>query len=74
MFTHLNIHEHTWTYADRNTSRLINHILIDRRRHLSILDVPSFRELTDTGHFLVFPKVRERFAVSTQPTQTFVME
>jgi hypothetical protein len=39
--------------------------LIDRRRHSSILDAPSFRGADcDTDHYLVVAKVRERQAVS----------
>jgi hypothetical protein len=43
----------------------IDHILIDRRRHSSILDVRSFRAADcGTDHYLVVAKVRERLAVS----------
>ena len=45
----------------------IDHILIDRRRQSSILDVRSFRGAEcDTDHYLVVAKVRERLAVSKQ--------
>jgi hypothetical protein len=53
----------------------IEHILIDRRRHSSILDVRSFRpEDCDTDHYLVVAKFRERLAVSKQTTQIIHME
>jgi hypothetical protein len=44
----------------------IDHILRDRRRHSSILDVRSFRGTDcDSDHYLVVAKVRERLAVSS---------
>jgi len=39
MFPYRNIHKYTWTSPDGKTHNLIHHILIDRRWHLSILDV-----------------------------------
>jgi hypothetical protein len=45
----------------------IDHILIDRRWHSSILDIRSFRAADcDTDHYLVVSKFRERLAVSKQ--------
>jgi endonuclease/exonuclease/phosphatase family metal-dependent hydrolase len=42
----------------------IDHILIDRRRHSSILDVRSVRGAdSHSDHYLVLAKVRERLAV-----------
>jgi hypothetical protein len=38
-----NIHKVTWMFPDGTTHSQIDHILIDRRRHSSILDVRSFR-------------------------------
>ena len=50
----------------------INHVLIDRRRNSSVLDVRSFRGADcDTDHCLVIAKVRERLAVGKQATQRF---
>ena len=42
-------------------------ILIDGRRHLSIIDVRNFRGADcDTDHYLVVAKVTERLAVIKQ--------
>jgi hypothetical protein len=43
----------------------IDHILVNRRRHLNVLDVRSFRAADcDSGHYLVVATVRERLAVN----------
>jgi len=48
----------------------MDHILVDRRWHSSILDVQSFRGADcDTDHYLVIEKVREKLAVSKQATE-----
>ncbi|PNF36586.1 hypothetical protein B7P43_G15045 [Cryptotermes secundus] len=68
---HRNIHKFTWTSPDGKIHNQIEHILIDRRRHASILDGRLFRAADcDTDHYLVVAKVRERLAVSKQTTQS----
>jgi len=75
MIPHQNIHKYTWTSPERKTHNQIDHILIDRRWHMSILDVRSFRGADcDTDHYLVVAKVRERLAVSKQAEEKFDVE
>jgi hypothetical protein len=48
----------------------IDHILIDRRRHSSVLDVQSFR----AADCPVVANIRERLAVNKQRSHRFHME
>ena len=43
MIPHQNICENTWTYLDGKTHNRIDHVLIDGKWHLSILDVRSLK-------------------------------
>jgi hypothetical protein len=65
----------TWTSPDGQKHNQIYPILIDRRRHSSILDVRSFRAaVCDADNNLVVAKIRDRLAVSKQTTQIVHME
>jgi hypothetical protein len=65
MFPHRSIHKYTWTSLDGQMHNQIDHILIDRRRHSSILDVRYFRGVDcNNDHYLVVAKIREILAVS----------
>jgi len=72
MFPHQKSHKYTWTSPVGKTHNQIDHMLIDRRYHSSVLDVLSFRGANcDTDNYLVVAKVRERVAVSKQAAQRF---
>jgi hypothetical protein len=54
MFLHGYIHKSTWTSTAGKTRSQIDHVLIDRLGHSSILDVQSFRAPNyDTDSYLV---------------------
>jgi endonuclease/exonuclease/phosphatase family metal-dependent hydrolase len=58
IFLHHNIHKFTWTSSDAKTHNQIDHILIDRRWHLSILDVRSYRAADcETDHYWWWQKL-----------------
>ena len=70
MLPHRNIHKYTWTSPDGKPHKQIDHVLIDRRWHSSVLDVRSFRGADcDTDHYLVIAKFRERLAVGKHGAQ-----
>jgi hypothetical protein len=75
MFSHRNILKCTWTSPDGNTQNQIGHVLIDRGRHSSLLDVQSFRAAyCNINHYLVVAKIRERLSVNKQGSHRFHME
>ena len=77
MIPHRNIHNYTWNSpdADGNTHNQIDHVLKDRRRQSSILDVRSFRGADcDSDHYLVVGILRERLTLNKKAARTFVEE
>jgi len=75
MFPLRNIHKYTLTSPDGKTHNQIDHILICKRWHSSILDVRSFRGADcNIDHCVVVTEVRERLAVSKQAAQKFDVE
>jgi hypothetical protein len=52
MFPRRRIHKYTWTSPEGKTHNQIDHVLIHRRRHSSVLDIRSFRGADcDTEHY-----------------------
>jgi hypothetical protein len=75
VFPHRNFHKYTWIYPDGKAHNQINNILIDRRWHLSILNVRNFMAANcGTDHHMVVTKVREALAVSKKAAQNFHRE
>jgi hypothetical protein len=75
MFPHRSIHKYTCTSPDGKRHNQNDHILIDRRRHSSILDVRFFRGADcDSHHYLVVAKVRERLAVGKRMVKKMNVE
>jgi hypothetical protein len=53
----------------------MDHILVNKKRHSSVVDVRSFRPAdSDSDHYLVLAKVRLRLAVNKQRSQRFHKE
>ena len=70
IFPHRNVQKYTWTNG--KTHNQIEHVLIDSRRHSSILDVRSFGGADCVTHlYLVVVKFWERLAVRKPATQKF---
>jgi ribosomal protein L24E len=70
MFLHRNIQKYAWTSPYRKTHSQIDHILIDRRWHSSILDVrPSRGSDCNTYHYVMVAKFRETLATHKQAAQ-----
>ena len=73
MFLHQNIRKYTWTSSDGKTHNRIDHVLLDRRWHSSILDVRSFRVADyDTDQYLVVAKVGERLAARNKQQRSLM--
>jgi endonuclease/exonuclease/phosphatase family metal-dependent hydrolase len=69
MSSHRSIHKYIWTFPFGKIHNQIDHILIGRRWHSSMLDVRSLSAADcDTDHYQVVAKVREKLAVSKKAT------
>jgi len=72
MFPLRNIHKYTRTFPEGKTHNHIDHVLIYRRWHSSVLDVRRFSGADcDTYHYLMIAKVRERLAGRKEVAQRF---
>jgi hypothetical protein len=75
MFPHPNIHKYTCTSPDGKTKNQTDYTFIERRRHLSILNVQSSsRADCDTHQYLVVANARERLAINKEAAQKFDVE
>jgi hypothetical protein len=68
-------HCYTCISPDGKTHNQIDHVLVDRRRLSSILDVRSFRGADcGTDHYLVAAKLREKMSVSNRVAEKLDMQ
>jgi hypothetical protein len=69
MFPHRTFQKFTWKSPDGKT----HHILIDRLRHSSVPDVPSFRAAgCNSHHYVVMAEVKERLTMIKKECTDFV--
>jgi hypothetical protein len=74
IFPLCDIHKFIWMSPDGKTHNQIDHILTDRQRHSSILDVRSVRAADyDTDHYLLVAKGKDRLAMNKQRSHRFHM-
>jgi len=74
-FPHRSIHKYTWTSPDGITHNQIDHVLVDERRHSSIIDVRSLRGADcDTGHYLVVANIPQRLSLKKGIKQHLVAD
>ncbi|XP_058840098.1 craniofacial development protein 2-like [Topomyia yanbarensis] len=60
------IRKHTWRHAIGSTYSQIDHVLVDERHFIDVIDVRTFRGPNiDLGHYLVIAKIRARLSSVT---------
>jgi hypothetical protein len=70
-----NVHKFNWTSSNERTHKQIDHILIDKRWHSSIIEVRSFGgDEYDTDHYLVVSKHRERLGVIKKAGKNLIQD
>jgi len=63
MFQHKNVHKPTWKTPDRSFESQIDHMVIDARHMLDLMDVRSYRGgNVDFDHYLVIARMRARIS------------
>ncbi|XP_071653361.1 craniofacial development protein 2-like [Temnothorax longispinosus] len=66
-FPHKDMHKGTWRTPDGRTTNQIDHVLVNRRRKSSILNVRVCRHANcDSDHYLVKVKVRQKISGSNK--------
>ena len=74
-FPQLNIHKYTWKSPDGITHNQKYHVLVDKRRQSSIIDVRSLRGADcDTARYLVIATIRERLSLKKGIKQHLVAD
>jgi hypothetical protein len=64
-FPHRNIHKYSYMSPEGKSHNQIDHILVDRPVHSSVINVRLFRAADyDTDHYLVVTEVGERLVVN----------
>ena len=64
LFQHKRIHKETWRSPDESASNQIDHVMIDSRHTINILDVKSCRGADcDSDHYMVKMKYRQWISV-----------
>jgi endonuclease/exonuclease/phosphatase family metal-dependent hydrolase len=75
LFPYRSIQKYIWTSPDGQKHNKIDHVLIGRRRHSSILNVRYFRRAyCDTDHYMLVAKIRERLELSKRPVNKMDMD
>jgi endonuclease/exonuclease/phosphatase family metal-dependent hydrolase len=62
-FQHRRIHKGTWKVLGQDICNQIDHVLINKRRASTVIDVRTLRgPICDSDHYLVRTKIRQRIS------------